>query len=148
MSQIVTKDQLLVEAKAFIANLSASPDRATIIFLRGNLGAGKTTFSQFIGQTLGIKENIISPTYVILKKYNLPTGQKWQTLVHLDLYRLNEEREIELLGLNSLANDPSNLLLIEWPDQITGWEVKPDAIINLDFKNEAERVIDINYGQK
>lgn len=147
MSKSVTKTELAEEAKSLLESLTPSGVSATTIFLNGNLGAGKTTFTQLLAVELGVTETVVSPTYVILKKYSLPQGGKWQTLIHVDLYRLDNLRDIEILGLHRLATEPSNLLMIEWPKQIPNSNINPTVTINLETVDEDHRLIEIIYGQ-
>ena len=90
--------------------------KATVVALIGNLGAGKTTFTQAVAEALGVKENITSPTFVIEKIYKLK-GQKWQNLIHLDCYRLDKPEELLHLGWAEIASEPENLILVEWADK-------------------------------
>ena len=78
-----------------------------IVCLFGDLGAGKTTLVQGIARGLGIKQRITSPTFIIMRQYG--------KLFHLDLYRLDD---IKNLGIEDIWQDPSNILLIEWPEKI------------------------------
>ncbi|MDN5924052.1 MAG: tRNA (adenosine(37)-N6)-threonylcarbamoyltransferase complex ATPase subunit type 1 TsaE [Xanthomonadales bacterium] len=83
-----------------------------VIYLRGDLGAGKTTFARALLKALGVSERIKSPTYSLIESYVTPTLQAW----HLDLYRIGDSRELEWLGLDAMA-DPAALVLIEWPER-------------------------------
>lgn len=146
MIKIVTKEELKGGAKNLVEELKPLAVEATTIFLSGNLGAGKTTFTQLIAQELGVTETVVSPTYVILKKYSLPEGGKWKTLIHTDLYRLDNLRDVEILGLHQLAADPTNLLMIEWPKQIPDLKIAPTVTINLETVDEDHRQLEIIYG--
>ncbi len=123
---------------------------ATLITFSGDLGAGKTTLIQEIAKQLGVTETLQSPTYVIYKRYSLPTLLEGATadglrgaLIHGDMYRLESSDEIVRLGWNELLADPQNMLLIEWPEKIIDvipeWAVK----VTLRHKEEALRYIDI-----
>lgn len=116
--------------------------KRNIIALSGDLGAGKTTFSQAIARTLGITGAVTSPTYVIMKMYEVDHPSV-QTLVHIDAYRLESGRDLELLGWNDLIIDPKTLILIEWPEKIQ--EILPASTITLSFEtiNEHTRTIEI-----
>jgi len=85
-----------------------------VIALYGDLGSGKTTFVQGVAKGLGIEKHIISPTFIIMRTYTF--GEK--TLYHVDLYRIEGEKDVEGLGLRELMNDPQNIVLIEWPEKI------------------------------
>lgn len=90
---------------------------AIIITLAGDLGSGKTTLTQKIGQQLGIKNKIISPTFVIMKKYPLK-NKKFKELIHIDTYRLEKKEDIVRLGWNEIISNSDNLVIVEWPELI------------------------------
>lgn len=85
-----------------------------VIALHGDLGSGKTTFVQGLAKGLGIKSHIISPTFIIMRTYDLRN----KNFYHVDLYRIESENDVEGLGLLELMNDPENIIVIEWPDKI------------------------------
>src|SRR6185436_17120398 len=103
-------------ARDLLAKLKPG-DRATIFGLYGDLGSGKTTFTQALGRLLGLTEPMTSPTFVIQKNYPL-SGQKFARLIHIDAYRLSSGQELAKLGFSSLATDPSNLIIVEWADRV------------------------------
>ena len=117
-------------AERFLKGLTLAKDGATIIGLYGDLGSGKTTFVQAVGQLLGITDSIQSPTFVIIKTYNLQltTNNKgFQNLIHVDSYRLEKGEELRKLGFKELLSHPKNLILIEWADRVAG-VLPPDHI--------------------
>jgi tRNA threonylcarbamoyladenosine biosynthesis protein TsaE len=89
---------------------------AEVVGLSGNLGSGKTTFTKYIGEILGVAETIQSPTFVLQKIYNTkhPVFKK---IVHMDFYRIDNSEELKILKLEDLVSDPNNLVLIEWPEK-------------------------------
>jgi len=92
----------------------ADNKEALIIALNGHLGSGKTTFVQSVAKHLGIKENITSPTFVIMKKYNIRKADfPFKTLVHIDAYRLEGGKELGALDIEKLVTDGDNLILKE-----------------------------------
>jgi tRNA threonylcarbamoyladenosine biosynthesis protein TsaE len=94
----------------------AGHSKATVIALRGELGAGKTTFTQGLAHALGVAERPKSPTFMLAKQYAIPgTGF---SLWHLDCYRLNGRQDIVALDLHAIFEDRRNLVLIEWPERI------------------------------
>lgn len=101
----------------FVSLLSPNSDKAKVLGLYGNLGAGKTTFTQATCRYLEISENITSPTFVIMKIYEL-TNKKFTHLIHIDAYRLEKSEELLRLGWNEMISDPKNLILIEWPEKV------------------------------
>ena len=112
-------------------------DNALVLALEGELGGGKTTFVQGFAKGLGIREKILSPTFVILKKFSLPTKKnnlknKILTLYHLDCYRIHRPKEILDLGFKEMLNNPQNVILIEWAEKIK--KILPKNAIVLKFK--------------
>ncbi len=92
---------------------------ATVVGLSGHLGAGKTAFTKAAARILGVTEEITSPTFVIMKMYPV-THSIWKKLVHIDAYRLEQGKELVVLKFDELANDPANLIFIEWPENVKG----------------------------
>lgn len=95
-------------------------DEATVVGLSGHLGAGKTAFTKCVAADLGIAEDVTSPTFVIMKIYSIDPakGFPWKKLVHIDAYRLGQGRELTAIDFEKYAADPSNLILIEWPENV------------------------------
>lgn len=136
-------------AKKIISRFKAVSDgtEALIICLSGNLGAGKTTLTQFLAKHLGVKSRVTSPTFVILKSYKL-TAKSYKLMYHIDAYRLKSGRELIDLGWLEIVKNPSNLIVIEWPENIK--EILPkDAIrISLEVINKNSRKIKIIWPRK
>lgn len=127
-------------AKDFLANLKREEDKATVVALKGNLGSGKTTFTQFLAKHLSVTENITSPTFVIMKSYELSViGYKF--LHHIDAYRLKNEEELNKLGWQEVISDPKNLILIEWPENVADVIPKNATTISFEFIDETTRKI-------
>lgn len=89
---------------------------ATIICLYGELGSGKTTFAQGFAKGLGIQNRLLSPTFIIVRRYNLVKG--FGFLYHIDLYRLQKQEEIEALGISEFLKDSNSYVLIEWAEKM------------------------------
>lgn len=90
-----------------------------VIALKGNLGAGKTTFTQGFASALGIKEKILSPTFVLMKIYKIFSSQiPKKHLIHVDCYRLDSPKEMEHLGFKNFIKDKDAVIIIEWADRI------------------------------
>lgn len=146
MTTIFTKNELPDIAKKILEKVSflALP-RATVVTLSGDLGAGKTTLAQEISRQLGITENVISPTFVVMKSYEIKNSDyKWKNLIHIDAYRLTESAELLKLGWEKILSDQNNLILIEWS------ELVPECIpsggvcrVNLKHVDEERRELEI-----
>jgi tRNA threonylcarbamoyladenosine biosynthesis protein TsaE len=105
------------------------------VYLSGELGAGKTTLVRALARALGHTGAVRSPTYTLLESYAL--GR--QHLVHLDLYRLGEPEELELLGLRDELG-PSTLCFVEWPERGIGYLPAPDLRIVMYHRQDGRRV--------
>ena len=119
--------------------------KATVVALSGNLGAGKTTLAQELGKLLEIKENIISPTFVIMKIYKI-NSSKYKTyfkqMVHIDAYRLESSDELTKIGWEELEGNKDNLIIIEGPENVKK-HLKNDAYwIKLEHKDDQTRVVE------
>jgi len=114
-----------------------------LVVLRGELGAGKTTLVRGIAQALGAPmDDVSSPTFTLVQEYR---GRKTR-LFHLDLYRLEEEREIEGIGLWELVDQPDALVLVEWGDKFSSVMERCDAIIQMaQGEEENDRLLLIHW---
>lgn len=137
-------EQLAMDVVASLAPLSKT---AHLVALSGNLGAGKTTFVQHLARTLGVVEQITSPTFVLMKQYGL-TGQRFSQLVHIDAYRIESLDELQPLRFNELVADPTNLILVEWPEHIAGALPQTYTTIALSVVSPDEREVTISYAKE
>lgn len=106
-----------------------------VIALSGNLGSGKTHFVQGLAKGLGITQRIISPTFVIVRSYELPTenGQLApRYFYHVDLYRVNNIKEIQSLGLLDIMKEGKHILAIEWAEKME--KLLPKRVIQISFQ--------------
>lgn len=113
---------------------------AVVVALEGELGAGKTTFIKGFARALGIKERISSPTFVIMKSYNFKRTNR-SKLVHIDAYRLKSHKDLLPLGIDDLASDPLNIILIEWSDRVKPVLPRQHIKIHIDHLDERTRKI-------
>lgn len=125
-----------------LAKKLAKKFKSGVIALTGELGAGKTTFVQGFAQGVGIKERIISPTFVLIRQHQIPNTKK--LLYHIDLYRLEKKYEFNQLGLEDLLNDSNHLILIEWAEKIMDLLPKDAVKINLQVVDSSTRKITIS----
>ncbi len=104
-----------------------------ILALAGELGSGKTTFVQGFARGLGIKERVLSPTFVIMRRY--------QNFFHIDCYRIQKPKELIDLGLKIIMANPKNIIAIEWAERVEKILPKQTIWIRFDFINKNKRKI-------
>lgn len=148
MEKKTIKNLLEMEAFAkdfYTKNFPApSQKKATILFLSGELGSGKTTFVRFLTRVLGVKARVTSPTFVIEKRYRIPSkGSPFRKLIHIDLYRLCGSDVFGALDFEETASDPENLICIEWPENLSEGVVLPDAVLRFEFVDENSRRVEV-----
>jgi tRNA threonylcarbamoyladenosine biosynthesis protein TsaE len=106
------------EGARFVHTLVPQETGATLVTLSGELGAGKTTFTQAVARALGVTEHVTSPTFVLMKIYSLPASVAFRQLVHIDAYRLEGGKDLAALGFDEIMQDAGNLVLLEWPEKV------------------------------
>ena len=124
---------------------------ATVVGLSGDLGSGKTSFTQGVAEALGVTEHVTSPTFILERIYKIDPLQnsvkiencKIEKLIHIDAYRLDSIDETKHLGLSALMSDPANLILIEWPERIA--EALPTDMLTLNFEFIDETTREIRW---
>ena len=115
-------------------------DGALILSLQGDLGSGKTTFTQGLAKFLKIKNRITSPTFVIQKKFSIFNFQ-FSKLYHIDAYRLQKSEEILELGWHEIISNPKNIVVIEWPEKIKKFLPKQTHFLKFKFITETHREV-------
>ena len=130
--------------------------KAFIIDLEGELGSGKTAFLQGFAKGLGVKENITSPTFVILKRFRINSpgsslcvrknsSSKFKNFYHIDCYRIKGVKEIINLGLKEIIAEPKNIVAIEWAERVGRIMPKNSVRIKFNFIDEKRRIIFRNF---
>lgn len=110
--------------------------RACVIFLNGDLGAGKTTFTKSFAKIFGIEDVLVSPTFVLRKDY--------KNLIHIDGYRFEKGEEGKSLELEKELKERGKVIFIEWSERFTKEiGINPDFIIDFEYINQFERDISI-----
>ena len=124
--------ELLVE----IQNFFEKENRSCVVFLKGDLGVGKTTFTKYFAKIFGIEDTIVSPTFVLRKDY--------KNLIHIDGYRFEKEEEGRSLELERELQDKGKVIFIEWPERfVREVGINPDFTIDFKHLNDEEREISI-----
>jgi tRNA threonylcarbamoyladenosine biosynthesis protein TsaE len=131
-------------AKNFVES-EKNRSRAIVISLEGDLGAGKTTFTQGLAKGLGVMNWIKSPTFILMREHTVSKNPESsiQKLVHIDCYRLTKPETLLDIGLKDFLNDSKNIVLIEWGERLA--QCLPKNVIKIKFihlkENEREVVI-------
>ncbi len=130
-----------------------------VICLYGNLGAGKTQFVKGLAKGLGIKHRIISPTFIIVRSYKVKSEklkvknvnkvkiEEFSNFYHADLYRLENENDLESTGLLDILKEKNNIVAIEWPEKLgkflpeKRWEIKFEIL----DENKREIIIEQTF---
>jgi tRNA threonylcarbamoyladenosine biosynthesis protein TsaE len=126
-------DMALVSGKL----LSQFPDER-IYFLKGNLGAGKTTLIQCFCDHLGVRESVVSPSFALVNIYDSAVGE----IYHLDLYRLKDQEEAVDLGIEDYLYS-GNYCFIEWPELIEGIYISNRIEIQIEMYEKQKRIISV-----
>ncbi len=125
----MSRDLHLADAEAteaLGAALARTRPARAVVYLEGELGAGKSTLARALLRALGVSGAIRSPTYTLVERYPVSGGEA----AHLDLYRLAAATELDFLGLDDLAAE-AGLWLVEWPDRGQGGLPAPDLRLQL-----------------
>ncbi len=136
-----TQAGLSREVETFLDTLVPQKS-AVVVGLYGELGAGKTAFTQALANALGVIERVTSPTFVLEKVYALK-NQKFSHLIHIDAYRLERSNELKQLGWDTIVLDRNNLIVIEWADRIE--DILPKDTKRVYFTVSGERTRTISY---
>ena len=128
---VINEKQMLEIVKDYAATLKSG----TVIFLYGNIGAGKTTFVKGILRALGYDGNVKSPTYTLVENYEFDKFN----IHHFDLYRLADPEELEWIGARDYFND-SSICFVEWPEKGDGFLSKADINIHIKYLEKGREI--------
>jgi len=135
IERIVSNEQAMYEFGAEL--FSILPDQG-VVYLNGQLGAGKTTLVRAILKAAGYQSHVKSPTFTLVEDYQLPERR----FLHFDLYRLVDPEELEWLGIRDYL--AGALLLIEWADSGKGYVPDPDLLIDIEIINQSGRKLSLS----
>ena len=116
--------------------------KAQVLALYGDLGTGKTTFLQGFAKGLGIKERVLSPTFVIFKKFKIQDSF-FNLFYHIDCYRLKDSKDLLSLGFEEFSSNSKNIIAIEWSEIVEDILPENKISIHFEFKDEKRRIITI-----
>lgn len=117
-------------------------ETAIVIGFEGDLGSGKTTFLQGFAKGLGIKEKILSPTFVIMKRFKVKGNRNFY---HIDCYRLKKPGELLGLSFKEIISDPLNIIAIEWANQVRSILPEKNIYISLKLVEKNKREVSFCY---
>lgn len=123
-------------AEKFSRNLTGGQ----ILGLTGNLGAGKTIFTKGLALGLGIKKNITSPTFVLMRVYPVKRHGIIKTLVHIDAYRIKSARDLIAIGADEYFNRPDTFTAIEWADKIKPILPKKTKFVKININKNSRTI--------
>ena len=136
--QVVSESETQALARDFCRTLITASRWPQVVYLTGDLGAGKSVFARAVLQGLGVNEVIKSPTYTLIEHYS--PRQDFQ-VAHLDLYRMNDPEELYYIGFDDVVLS-MDLMLIEWPEKGQGQLPKPNHDVIIEYAADA-RIIQI-----
>lgn len=139
MNESFSEEEIVHIAEMVAALLLPQPDRATVLCLEGELGAGKTTLTKALAHNVGVTDTVVSPTFVIAKFYT-PTQGAFEHFIHIDAYRIETVDELIPLGFRELLQQANTLIVIEWPEHIK--EALPETVtwLTLSHQQEGRRI--------
>jgi tRNA threonylcarbamoyladenosine biosynthesis protein TsaE len=143
MKHLIAKTEK--ETKDIAKSFAKDIKPGAVLALIGDLGAGKTVFAKAFAKELGVREEVISPTFNIIKTYQIQDNKKNDRIFcHVDAYRLNSYEELVEIGIEEYLNDNNTIVLIEWADKLINFFPKNYTSINIEYQNKHERKITID----
>ena len=133
------------ETKKIAKEFASTLKGGEFVALKGELGAGKTTFVQGLAEALGVTDPVRSPTFTIMNIYNA-NHDAIKKIVHLDCYRLGSCKDLNALELEEWLNQPDTIIITEWPFKEMS-EMKNSRMITIDLSSESKREIAINFSE-
>lgn len=121
-------------------------NQSVVLTLSGDLGAGKTALVKALAKALGVSEVVVSPTFVLLKKYET-SHEDFSVLVHIDAYRVEDTDELTVLHFDDVLKSKDALVCIEWPEKIPTSLNTPHLAITISEEKNGERVFTVTKKQ-
>lgn len=147
MKKVITTSEK--ETMDFGKRLARTFKGGEVIALHGDLGAGKTTLIKGIAKGLGIKKVITSPTFILMNVYKVEDLRfKIKVLIHIDCYRIKNEKDIEGIGAQEYFGRKDSVVVIEWPENIKKFLPKKKISVKIFLRAGTTRIILISHGLK
>ncbi len=138
MKKIITNSEK--ETQKFAREYARDLKGGEVIGLIGNLGAGKTTFTQALAKALGVKRTVTSPTFVLMKVYKAKQGEI-KNICHIDAYRVNTEKDLEAIGALEYFSRSDTVTIVEWADKTKNILPKKIRFVKIKQEGENKRLI-------
>lgn len=132
------------QTKKIAADIASDLTGGEVITLKGDLGSGKSTFTQGLAEALGVTQKVNSPTFLISKSY-LVNDPRIKFIHHIDLYRLQESGDFKNLGIEEMFLEKDAITIIEWPERMGNLFPKKRIAIEFEYVDETKRKIIINH---
>ena len=140
---VATPQEFTSVINAIISKAELITDQAAVVTLTGDLGAGKTTFTQQLAKSLQVTEQVVSPTFGIMKSYEINGHSHFDTLVHIDAYRIEDISEVGPLRFKELFQVPRTLICIEWPGQIADILPVKKVEVTIEIQDQDNRLVKV-----
>lgn len=132
-------------AQALAKRIERGRKRALVLALQGDLGGGKTTFAQGLARGLGVKDKILSPTFVLMRKFKVKSlkPERAGYFYHIDCYRIQKPDEVLGLGWKEIISNPQNIVVIEWAEKIKKLLPRDAFWLKFEYKDKNKRRITV-----
>ena len=146
MKKQILKSESLEDTIKIASDFAKTLKGGDVVALYGELGSGKTTFVQAVAKALGIRKQVVSPSFILVRSYEIPknnTSKSAGRLVHIDLYRLESADDLRSVDFSEMSSDSGSLVMIEWAQKAKRVLPKKRIDIHIVYKGEGEREIEI-----
>ncbi len=142
--RVISNEEEIKDFALYICEKLSSfkKNKAKVLLLEGDLGAGKTTFTKELAKCFGVEGTVNSPTFILRKDY-ASKHSHIKKIIHVDAYRFTHPKESRALRLEEELIDPSNLIIVEWPSKMN--YLKSDITIFMEIVDENKRFVQIKY---